>query len=862
MSNKHSQQKSLLDLSGLYDFSLDIERHEDDAYFVENGGQIQYVFDENIFEMFVFPKNNWTHVERSPSVFTGKRLVGRRRLRQIQDMQTALATAEILFGGNLPGQKGGKIFLTEWHRWELLARTNEILGNYSGSNIGAFRQAAKSLLPKKLDYWKNEMSLDKLKFDPKGDPQVSSDIEELNLEETLDFSTLQSFIRNRDVAYLLADDDNVEPAQQLSRILAPDMQKRMRGIVSIARPSEKDSKDIQKAARNWSRSLKNEYDAQLKRNPTRRPRSGANLWNDARSLALIEWISDKKDSGGRRLVFVTGDATLFDAYRRIYEEGGRRGRRKQRGSAPFLLRRPLQYSPFFLGKIDSTIVKEKAELIKTVRQSVELALVPIRLAAISQKDISEDFLKRRHSITLRPNDSNSYFDKSELESFWDLNKSYFKEQRIAFTDEELAKTERIFIGLSRDLLELRLTEEEKDLFSEVASWGDEQERKFGEHIENSIKGLLNNAIDVWQPIASKFFKKTLESRGFEKKRKVPIAIKLAVKIDDAHIDFLTLLEMITKSTSKSTPLLYDSKINFKAFSSPFEVFLASSVLALQSNLWRMADHFCEMAINSVEWPNMNSKSSKGLACEAYYLSALSKRYRLGDMVAVQRFGSFLAAQNLYDEANEALDLYEKSIIRHISGDTGMRARYFARLRCHSERAALNLFFASLSKAFAEELSNVEGVEAIQISAKKAHKKASASFDTLIRNPVMRDALRDPKSLSEGSAIQQVILQIVINACAWFCLGEALKDFGTRSHNPNLARFCIRNMKFLEAQTYHDGNPVVSLEIDLFKILQMDAQKILKEKAEEVSKIKAASLDLKIDQYLLKQLKNVWLELSN
>ena len=234
MINSHlPRMKTLLDLPGLYDFSLDIERHEEDAYFVENGGQIHYVFDENIFEMFVFPKENWINVERSPNVFSGSKFNARQRFRKIQNMQTALVTSEILFGGNLPGQKGGKIYLTEWHRWELLARTNQILGEYSGSNIDTFRQAANSILPKKMDYWKNEKSTEDLMFDGNGDPQIEADIQNLKLHESVDFATLQSFVRNRDAAFILANDENVEPAQQLSRILSPKMQRRLKGVISI-----------------------------------------------------------------------------------------------------------------------------------------------------------------------------------------------------------------------------------------------------------------------------------------------------------------------------------------------------------------------------------------------------------------------------------------------------------------------------------------------------------------------------------------------------------------------------------------------------------------------------------------------------
>lgn len=855
-TSNYSKEQSLLDLPGLYDFSLDIERHEDDGYFSDNGGEIHYVYDENIFEMFVYPHDNWMYVERSPSVFTGKRLTGRWDLRRRQDMQTALATAEILFGGKLPGQRHGKIYLTEWHRWELLARTNQILADYSGPNIGAFRDAAKSMLRIKLDYWSNELSSDELKFDPKGDPQVERDVEELNLRKSIDLQTLHSFVRNRDAAYVLANDKNVEPAQQLSRILDVKMQRRLKGVVSIARPKRSDANAVEASARAWARALKAEYDAQLIRNPNRRQRSGANLWSDARSIALVEWISEKIDSGGRRVVFVTGDGTLFDAYRRIYE--GESTRRKRR-TAPFILRRPLQYAPFFQSEVNSPIVKEKAELFRTVRHSVELGLVPVRLAAISRKKVSKEFLSRRHSVTLQPVEKNRVLQKSELDLFWDENKSTFKEQRISYTDEELATNERVLIGLCRELIERRFSKDEKQLFSEFAEWGDEQEKKFGEHIEQSIQRLLKHAIEVWQPIATSFFKKTLDAGNFRNKRKVPIAIKLAVMIGDAQIDFHGLMAKLVEDAEDHLPEDYAPGV--KPFSSPFEVFLSSSAVALYSNEWRMADHFCEMAINAVDWPQRDNENAENAAPEAYYLSALAKRYRLGDMSVVQRFGAFVSAQHLYEEANDALDLYEQSAKRGYSLGNTENGSNFARLRCDSERAALHLFFTSLSFAFAEELNPAGGVEDIRRAAKKAHARAMSSFNECIRNPLVRRSLHDPETLEQGSVERLVMVQLVINACAWFGLGQALKSQGGTVHNPNLARFCMRNLAFLESETLHTDNPVFSLEVGIFKKMHLDPGDYDPEEVQDALELNPATLDLNIDSFLLSQLQDVWLELD-
>src|SRR3954452_7810244 len=90
--------------AALYDFSLDIKLHEEDYEFsLGRNCKIHYVFDENLFELFINPLEHSVYLLRDTEGSLGS--TDHASPRRVMAAQSSLLTAEVLFGGFLPGQK-------------------------------------------------------------------------------------------------------------------------------------------------------------------------------------------------------------------------------------------------------------------------------------------------------------------------------------------------------------------------------------------------------------------------------------------------------------------------------------------------------------------------------------------------------------------------------------------------------------------------------------------------------------------------------------------------------------------------------------------------------------------------------------
>lgn len=120
-------EQVLAQILRLVDVTRDIERNIDDARFDAAGGRMHYVFDENVFEMFVNPKRWKSRTATFHSPFWLRR-AGEPPSRNWSSIaaQSALIASEFLFSGTLPGQRTSDIYMTEWHSWELRDRVGDL----------------------------------------------------------------------------------------------------------------------------------------------------------------------------------------------------------------------------------------------------------------------------------------------------------------------------------------------------------------------------------------------------------------------------------------------------------------------------------------------------------------------------------------------------------------------------------------------------------------------------------------------------------------------------------------------------------------------------------------------------------------
>ena len=260
----------------------------------------------------------------------------------------------------------------------------------------------------------------------------------------------------------------------------------------------------------------------------------------------------------------------------------------------------------FSQDLDSKFIVERNKFLKSVRQITALALLPVRLAAIRDPKASNEILRRRHSLTVIPMDEETPSHGTILDKYWKKHQKTVDVTRLGNLIDEWGAGDRTLLGLSRGLLLNRLSSEEVGLFKQLeGKWGSQQEKVIGKFINKRIEALNVAALNVWKPDAMKFIQLALEQNWGKNARRIPWAINFQLKIDDAGIDFGSLLFSILQNHPESTSHKGELFNLSEYLVSVFDIFLAAGLLSLVKQEWKMAEHFSGLAIDSFEY-------SKGL----------------------------------------------------------------------------------------------------------------------------------------------------------------------------------------------------------------------------------------------------------
>ncbi|HEX8573669.1 MAG TPA: hypothetical protein VF759_13065 [Allosphingosinicella sp.] len=819
-------------VSELYDFSLDIARYDGDIEFATGGGTIHYVLDENIFELFVNPCENFSYVMRDQNV---RRMRGQVPGREITAMQSALLTGEALLSGSLPGQRGSPYYITEWHRWEFLERVSYLLGKVGRLSEPSLRQAMEAALRAKHDLVSDDDG-DLESFDE--DPFLDDDMRLLRDSFGASPAETLRFARVRRAAAILAQDSLAEPMQQLHRTLKLDASSRLQNITRIAAPKDVDRESLREAARDWEGRIARETDARAARFHTHHTKSQRAIRNDAQSLALIDWISRAVDPNKVRVVFVTGDPTLFDTYRRAYEEDPEK---RKSGADPFFIRRPLQYSTLF--STDEQDAPSRKTLFYSLQQIVELPLTPLRVASVAGVEMPEEIMFRRQSLTL-PRIEKGSVRASYFHDAWIRYGHQYKTEQISEVDAQIEVTERMLNGLAGGLLDRRIREEDRRLLVEARGRGsEERDLLFSRYVDRAVESFIRAAVDMWKPQAEGFFRRAAKDDQTKIRRKVPLAVQVAVADDHSGSPLTKLLDSILDDPLEegSTPLEPGFTIT-----SSFEIFIGAGAMALHANQWRLGDHFCEVAINAFRYFAKYENISEQDASEAHYLCALAKRFRIGEIKPVENVSPYSSATKLYEKA---LDL-----LRSSEALSGSVSEGFHSYRSYSERAALGLFYSALCAEIAAGLKGVPEALPIETASIRAFRDSAACLAEALR--IERHSGFDARPQLYGEAIGKIGLQVLINITAWHALSPIIDPAGDSCEYPELAREGARNLAALEKILHRAETPLFWLEFYAFKISEGIET--------EVSRRKLASLrnnpqggSVELDRSLFTAIQSYW-----
>lgn len=704
------EKRTMRQLLRFADISRDMERNRNDSAFVENGGKIVYVLDQNIFEMFMQPSARIKAVESFYSTALG----GQTRTATRYEAQCALIASEYLVCGTLPGNRDGVVYMTEEHWRELvyridgmhnelrrrmglpvqanlLSRRRDQYGKPVGPRdvIEAFRikfQAMHAL----VDQTPNpEMSLRRMRHSAL-DKDLTEDLEALATRE-VSGAVMNRVSVTRTAAEILSTDLLAEPLDQLRRLLAPSVRNRIHRLQSRYPCTE--IMEIEADSRRWLRRLNRQLGRPRQQFETHLPwgeRSPRALKNDAKSIAYLRWVARTCIPAGQRLAFVTGDTLIFDTYRRWYADG------RALPDEPFFMRRAAQYSPIFIpsdsgGDLshEQFLPAGRHSIFDRMQGAIESTLIPLIFSTRKGGDADGVFAKRREQLALRSAELEDEDDKKAAQRAADLGErispEWLKDQGGKLEDvvDLWRAAQRLSIGASHNLIASRLTDEQKQLAETVArGTAEEAARALSSYAQFVASSLLDESLVYSLVHAQEFLNKVPDRDGPS-----PPVKRLSVALDFENL-----------------------KLGSEMWNRPEIVFARAACVALDLQDAHNAHHFATLALRADDAARarLAGEAIVGLEYELRYLTAVTARILLctveshlrrptkgEDSIRSVRRGVALV-KDIYAQAADAVHgviRFHHSVMTKADGswDSHHAVRY---LRGLSERASLHLFTAT------------------------------------------------------------------------------------------------------------------------------------------------------------------------
>lgn len=701
-------ERTLSRLLFLLDLSRDVERNRDDAQFAAAGKEIVYVFDENVFEMFVQP------FRFAPVVATFYADIWTPEAEKVDasvwasfEAQSALLTAEALLNGTLPGARSPQILLTEPHRFELARRVGDLLQELR-HDAGRLTEASSQQLMRRMAAFveisrqSDRSATIRMSRSDEETPDLTEDVQALR-QAGASAEALNRFRLSRMVAENLATDPIKEPLEQLRRIAGPELRPRISSLQERFPLRPGDRSELERGAENWYRRLLSELAQPLHR---RRRREDRALWNDAQALSQLVMTARRALHEDIRVVMVTADAVLFDAYRRRHAAGS-----PDRFDyfEPFVLRRARQYAPIFNRITEDPRqgdADEGQSLAALVQESLEASLVGLSLASFAQSDDNpRDVLvaRARERMALKAVDRERLADDPDLAPLvaamqspeWRRN----HDAHVRPMRQRWQRAQRAVIGASYECLSARLNPDLLNLVQSIADKGVQEQRAAIEaYIASLIDQVTHDGLLLWLPVASEFIGAHHPFRAGERPR-VPLTMRLRLP---GGVTLADALEGWWANESQHGVIeqILASEHQADLARRPDLVFAIAGALALACQETNEAVRFSALAVEAAQ---ANRRGDFPVAAddllEHTFLAALTQRFQIGAIgqSAHHQRHSDVAVRRIYRAHHEA----QMTLRRHLAllheqrrNSQGGDEVLLLQIRARSEQSGLSLFVAA------------------------------------------------------------------------------------------------------------------------------------------------------------------------
>jgi hypothetical protein len=676
----------------LLDLSLDVERNRDDHAFRDEGGAIWYVFDENVLELFIDPRDPRGRITslHGPEWRRAGHRVDRNRSTVAE---TTLATAEFLMSGDLPGQDGAPIYMTEWHRWEF-ARRVELL---QARQVRELRGISPTQIRERFSPLRQILKL--FDRDPEGieshleNRQLAADIAAFKARQPTQ-DALRSYLATRLSIELLANDELLEPSHQIRRLVTRPLRQRIATLHSaLGMISDEDKQAIALDAREWRKRLRAECarrgidvvsgEAHV---PRQRSRSEGAVWDDAKSLALVRWAAATKSRSSldQRVVLVTADQVVFDAYREWHAD---LPMKDPAYAEPFCLRRITQYAPVFnlvsSGRVEGG--EAYVELFTDLLQTLEVMLLPLNLSRIASRAPAAVLSRMREKTALRPLRKPSIVEdpaySSLIMALQQEGVSCHRAQLDKIIDR-WRELERATLGRPDEQMQVRIAAAEA---MKAILDADDTGEAFERYVTDLVRTLLSGSRKLSLPLARECIE-DWRAPPLQGVTRAPIALQLVVRTPNRAVSVRDLLDQHLGGADQAP--LFDEAGWEALYEQPSLVFSIATAQCLATRDWGNAQHFAEMALLEEIESKEADPAALDQRAEIRYLYALVNRFRMGEI-----------GPPLTGDAFGRLDRSYRVALLHLNECEIYHSRPEARqelrlMRALSERAALQLFFIS------------------------------------------------------------------------------------------------------------------------------------------------------------------------
>lgn len=807
----------------ILDLSRDLERNRDDNAFGRLGGRITYVFDENIFEMFVRPWKHASHVETFHGDLWIPLAGGNTKHWRSIEAQSALVTAEYLLEADLPGATSDRIYLTDPHRWEFASRV-EALSEDLQQEI-ADNPSLTSSLRGKLEMFLEFVEAAEA---PGSTPtrrhrlqlktaELWEDIDALRGSEVSP-AVIERFGATRVAAEILALDTVLEPLEQIHRLGSDQIRRRLCPIAELYAPTPRELRAIEADADQWHQRLLNELVRPGRRSTDRNDRA---LYNDALSVAFMQWAARKATHKNERLVMITGDPVVFDAYRRWYS-----GPANTRPDLePFVLRRVTQYAPIFNfvdAKTDlSTAINAGAPrtLSSLLMESLEATLVALSLPNILDSTDDVMVARTRERLTLKLVDRVKLADDEDLGRLVaNITPKWLEDHtgKIRAVRRHWQAAQRAAIGSAYRLVSKRLNADELRLARTLAESGAaEAGPALQTYITELLDAVVSDCLDIWLPLAAE----TIQNRrpvGSGRRPRAPFTVDLPLPRGHTLAGLARRWWDRPQDTGELRALLSPSETPEIA-NRPDLVFAIAAALAYLCQEANDAERFAGLAVRAQA--RGSAEQAPRTRLELSFLHALTIRFQMASVgvrsledrgpnpTAAQDASRLLyLIKKTHSRAERALGRHRQELealreSKALSEDTNL----LLDIRALSEQAALDLFLGVA-------LNDAARRGAADGSTTEARQHVGQALESLRQCFVLQRRVKN----SNLDLLGRLELQFVPNLAACEVIRYLVAEPGGYSFDDRVRAY-VKPVLAL-ARTLVDPHPLLEVELLAFQIL--------------------------------------------